>query len=61
LKKGHDLGGMAEVAKALGTSRQLISLWRTRYPSFPKPIASLRMGPIWDMRDIREWKAKHDA
>jgi chromosome partitioning protein len=52
---------MAEVAKALGTSRQLISLWRTRYPSFPKPIASLRMGPIWDMRDIRKWKAKHDA
>lgn len=54
-----DLGGIAEVAQALGTSRQVVVNWRTRYKTFPKPIATLRMGPVWDLRTIRQWKVKH--
>lgn len=62
LKSGHDLVGMAEIAEMVegGISTQAILNWRNRYPSFPKPIVVLRMGPIFYRPDIQKWLDKKE-
>jgi predicted DNA-binding transcriptional regulator AlpA len=57
-----DLVGVAEAAALLGISRS--SLWERRgrkdllgrIPEFPKPVAELACGPIWQRSQIREYK-----
>lgn len=50
-----DLGGGAEVARALGISRGLLSMWVTRYSDFPAPVLELKAGRFWRLTEIREW------
>ena len=50
-----DLVGIAEMAQRHGTSAGTIRSWRYRHDDFPKPLAELGMGPVWDWRDVEPW------
>lgn len=50
-----DLGGTSEVASLLECPRQQIHSLRKR-SDFPPPITSLAATPIWDLRDIQQFK-----
>lgn len=50
-----ELVGVAEIASRLGVSRQVVANWRTRKPTFPKPVADLKSGPVWSKDVILEW------
>ena len=47
--------GMTEMAELYGVSRQTATGWR-RQTNFPKPIAELAMGPVWDLEDLKAWR-----
>ena len=50
------LVGTAEIADRLGAKRpELIHDWRRRYPDFPQPVASLRIGFIWNWNEVERW------
>lgn len=55
------LVGTAEIADALQITKQGVNNWRVRDPSFPKPIAILRMGPIWYLGPIQRWNAQRNT
>ncbi|WP_405893492.1 serine/threonine protein kinase [Streptomyces sp. NBC_01527] len=50
------LGGVAEVAKALGVSTQRVAVLRQR-ASFPDPVAEIAQGPIWNLDVIEAWSS----
>jgi predicted DNA-binding transcriptional regulator AlpA len=50
-----ELVGTSEIAELASTSRSAVSNWVTRDPSFPKPIADLACGQIWDKKEIEAW------
>ncbi len=52
--------GVYEIAKAAGVSPQAVSNWVARNPDFPKPLASLASGPVWDGSTIRAWMKRTD-
>ena len=45
------LAGVHEVAELLGIGKSALAD-RRRHPSFPRPIAELRCGPVWDLDQI---------
>ncbi|WP_410667897.1 helix-turn-helix transcriptional regulator [Amycolatopsis sp. cmx-4-68] len=48
--------GLAEIADALGLSRQLVTVWRRRRShDMPEPTAELSSGPIWHGAAIEPW------
>lgn len=49
------LVGPYEIAHLAGVSRQAVISWRRRYPSFPRPLAELHAGPVFDWADIEAW------
>ena len=54
-----DLVGAAEIAERLGVKyRETVHSWRRRDPSFPKPVAQLQAGLVWDWKDVRKWAVK---
>lgn len=55
----HDLVGVKEIANVTGVSPQAVINWTDRYEDFPKPLATLRMGRVWDYRDVAVWLRKH--
>jgi len=48
------MGGVTEVAEAVGVSRQRLSKLRER-ADFPDPIGVLAQGPIWDLDAVEAW------
>lgn len=49
------LVGAAEIAELLDDiSRQRVTQLTSR-PDFPKPVAVLKMGKVWDIDDVQEW------
>jgi prophage regulatory protein len=48
------LMGSSELSELIGVSRTRIQQL-TELPTFPRPVASLRAGRVWDRRDIDEW------
>jgi chromosome partitioning protein len=50
-----DLVGIAEVARMARVTRAAVSNWRARFPDFPKPVAELQAGPVFDHGQIRAW------
>jgi hypothetical protein len=50
-----DLVGVKEIAGHYGVKTQAVSNWRVRYPSFPEPLVSLAMGPVFCFTDISNW------
>lgn len=49
------LAGTAEVAKELGCPKQQVYSLRKR-SDFPEPIIKLAATPIWDIRQVRDFK-----
>lgn len=45
----------AEIAQALGLGSARIYQIMKADPTFPEPIATLRVGKIWLATDIEEW------
>ena len=50
-----DLVGVAEIAELLGVTRQRVDAIARTHPDFPKPVADLAAGRIWQRRDIENW------
>jgi hypothetical protein len=48
------LGGVAEVAAYLRISKSSLADRRRSY-RFPKPLAELDCGPVWDMQEIEAY------
>lgn len=53
----QDLMGIAEIRTLLDISRQRADQL-TRRPDFPRPVAELAMGKVWDGESVREWARK---
>ncbi|MBA2706832.1 MAG: AlpA family phage regulatory protein [Gemmatimonadaceae bacterium] len=52
---GPELWGIAEVAEALDVDRSTVYEWQRR-SDFPRPVARLRMGPVWEAEALRDWR-----
>jgi len=46
---------VVEIAEMLKVEPSAVSNWRKRHPTFPKPVASLRIGDLWAKEDIVKW------
>ena len=55
MKRPVDVVGVAEIAKRHGTTAGTVRSWRYRHEDFPKPLAELGMGPVWDWNDVAPW------
>lgn len=53
----HHLMGAQEIARLLGLSRQRVSQL-TSEPGFPKPVAVLARGQVWETADVERWARK---
>lgn len=49
------LGGTAEVAQLLNCQRQQVYSLRKR-EDFPEPVVMLAATPVWDLRNVSEFK-----
>jgi hypothetical protein len=50
------LYGIAEIAEALGLTRQAVTVWRKRGSwGLPEPDAELSSGPVWQGETIEPW------
>jgi predicted DNA-binding transcriptional regulator AlpA len=49
--------GAAEIAELLGVSRQRVQQLVVR-PDFPKPVARLTMGKVWNTEAVQAWNAE---
>jgi hypothetical protein len=49
------LVGPAEIAEALGVDANTINQWKVRHADFPAPVRVLKLGSIWDLRDVLAW------
>ena len=47
--------GLYEIAQVAGVTPQAVSNWVARKPDFPRPLAQLASGAVWDGRVIRAW------
>lgn len=51
-----DIVGAHEIAERLNLSfPNVVHNWRSRHPDFPKPIAELTAGVLWDWNEIKAW------
>lgn len=50
-----NLLGLAELAELYGVSKNTASTW-SRQRDWPAPVATLKMGPIWDQAEIEAHK-----
>lgn len=56
-----DLVGISEICSRAGRSSNTIQSWRRRYRTFPKPVAQLAAGPIWDWGAVARWLSARSA
>ncbi len=52
--------GTREVSERLGVSRQYVLRLLREDPAFPRPIAELSAGLIWNTDDIETYAARRD-
>ncbi len=53
---GRELYGIAEIADALGLTRQAVTVWRKRGSwGLPNPDVELASGPVWRSVTIEPW------
>lgn len=50
----HTLMGPGEVLRALGVAPITLKRWRDA-GVFPKPLAELEVGPVWDGAEVLAW------
>jgi hypothetical protein len=57
-QKKLKLGGLNEVATALGKSKQRVTQIRQSDPDFPEPLDRISAGSVWDMADVVAYKER---
>ena len=57
-RKQMKLLGLAEIAEIFGVTRQVVANWKARKPTFPKPVAELKSGPVWQLEAIVTWQRR---
>lgn len=55
-----ELVGTSEIAALTSATRSAVSNWVARDPSFPKPVADLACGQIWEKQTIEAWILKNN-
>lgn len=50
-----ELVGISEIAELAGVQPNTVKVWRQRHDDFPKPVAQLKMGPVWTWEQVRPW------
>ncbi len=51
-----NLVGIYEIAHMAGVTAAAVWNWRVRHQdTFPKPLAELKSGPVFDRADIERW------
>ena len=51
-----DLVGTHEIAERIGRAfPSIVRAWKRRHKDFPKPIATLSMGKIWNWKEVEDW------
>ena len=50
-----DLVSSSDIAERLGRSRDAVNRWR-RQQSFPEPVVTLEIGPVWTWTDVETWR-----
>jgi hypothetical protein len=53
-----ELAGAAEVAQELGVSRTRVRALLTTLEQFPRPLATLAAGPVWDLAAVQAFAAR---
>src|SRR5690348_3677822 len=56
----NQLVGMSEIAQIAGVTKQAVANWRDRNVDFPKPVANLKQGPVWELNEIAVWAKGKD-
>src|SRR5688572_5420363 len=49
------LMSMPEIAELAGVQRPVVTMWRRRYPDFPRPAATEAGRSFFHSRDIADW------
>jgi hypothetical protein len=49
------LVGPAEIAARLNIDANTVNVWKVRHADFPRPVRKLRLGEIWDLREVVVW------
>jgi hypothetical protein len=52
---GSTLLGVTEIGLRLGVKPNTVSIWRLRHRTFPAPLVTLSMGPVWYWPDVEAW------
>ena len=55
MQRRNELVGLTEIAQRAGVQKPVVSMWRTRYETFPRPAALLATGPVWFWEPVKEW------
>jgi chromosome partitioning protein len=50
-----ELVGIAEIAAIAKVSKQAVTNWRFRFDSFPRPLQTLKSGPVWSREKAETW------
>ena len=50
-----DVVGIAEIAEMVGVTRQRVDQLSRTDHSFPEPVAEIRAGRIWALKDVLAW------
>lgn len=51
----QDLVGLYEIAQMAQVGTSAVANWRKRFSDFPKPVAELKSGPVFQREQIRSW------
>jgi len=55
-----NLMGPGEIKQRINANLSRQRIYQlTQHPSFPKPLAELAMGDVWDGDDVEEWIREH--
>jgi chromosome partitioning protein len=56
-----ELVGINEIAEMAGVSSQAVTNWRARFSNFPRAVAALKSGPVFQKSQIRAWLRKRNV
>lgn len=56
-----ELVGLSDIARIANTTKQAVNNWRKRYITFPKPVQTLKSGPVWSRDQIEAWMKTIEA
>ena len=54
-----DLVSVTEIADRAGTTPGTVHQWRRRHrDTFPAPVVTLAVGPVWEWQAVADWLAR---